>query len=747
MGRTTSAPSLRPARADHPAGRGVPAPLPTVLCAICFERVLAERRFVVPCGSLHSFCCDCVRQHVLTVAHPRCPAVGCLYMLTEPDVLLACGAGPRLEEFRAVQLASAVAALGGAVCCPSSTCSNVVICDPDQRSLVACPCGLRPFCSKCRQPYHYHADCEAIEPLRQQWLQWILQGLSAYTGSSAVDSNAAKRHAAALEKAAQQHAVLVADEAYKAKRCRHCPKCFRVIEMLERRCGNFRCGRDADGGNDQDGCGHSFRWDDAPMYRARAQGQLALPALGPESARLRFAMARHFFVTCSVCNVDIVGPRLRCIHCCTFDACATCSGHLGKLHPQDHVFQVILQPLESINLDLPPGTAVGLFGLDGPWAGLNGASAKVVRFSLDLLSYDLDLPFATVPPLHMQHVQPLAVDTYAAQEVLELAAAQQEARRFCFGLREGQRVQLLTKECEACRELSHDLGTVLRFFAGNGGWCKVRPDTWAQEGGPRHWCCAQCSERVLASVPYCAWWKQRPPRASLDAMWVPARFVMPTISTAAEVKDLAQRHWAAEGRVAALSAGPGCVTSLDQDSLWDALSCADAELVLALFHHSAEAASSAGSSGTTHVGGRQAFMAPAGSEWERVIGAGITALHVAASWWLEARHAGDAKALATWSEVVWKMATRPDVSAGPRGAILTARLHRPGSAGGRAWVAGQAGQTVSGYVKSHCQDSPLVEMLDQLMEPGGSDVEMDPVRSHFPGKGFDDDGKGTGRWH
>jgi len=219
---------------------------------------------------------------------------------------------------------------------------------------------------------------------------------------------------------------------------------------------------------------------------------------------------------------------------------------------------------------------------------------------------------------------------------------------------------------------------------------------------------------------------------------------MPIISAAGEVKDLAQRHWRAEGRIAAMSPGPSCVTPLDQDSLWDALGCGDAQLVLALLRN-ATGSSSSGTSADAIEKGRQAFVAPALSEWEMVIGRGVTALHVAGSWCLEARHTGRASELAAWSEVVWQMATRPDVRTGRR-AILTTRLQCCGSAKGRAWVAGGAGQTVSSYLSG--QDALLAEMLDQLMEPGGSDAEVDEWgKGKGKGKGdSDDEGNGKGRF-
>lgn len=59
---------------------------------------------------------------------------------------------------------------------------------------------------------------------------------------------------------------LMADEAFKASRCRLCPKCERVIERIDG-CDSMVCGRDYHGkGGLAAGCGSSFNWQQAKSY-------------------------------------------------------------------------------------------------------------------------------------------------------------------------------------------------------------------------------------------------------------------------------------------------------------------------------------------------------------------------------------------------------------------------------------------------------------------------------------------------
>lgn len=56
------------------------------------------------------------------------------------------------------------------------------------------------------------------------------------------------------------------DEELKKENCRLCPKCSRVTWRVSG-CSDMVCGRDAHGGNQQDGCGFRFNWNMALPYQ------------------------------------------------------------------------------------------------------------------------------------------------------------------------------------------------------------------------------------------------------------------------------------------------------------------------------------------------------------------------------------------------------------------------------------------------------------------------------------------------
>lgn len=72
------------------------------------------------------------------------------------------------------------------------------------------------------------------------------------------------------------HETLRLDEARKARDCKLCPHCRRVVERMEG-CTLMRCGSDYHGGNTQHGCGRtSFNWNNALRYEAQIT---ALPVI------------------------------------------------------------------------------------------------------------------------------------------------------------------------------------------------------------------------------------------------------------------------------------------------------------------------------------------------------------------------------------------------------------------------------------------------------------------------------------
>lgn len=346
-------------------------------CPICFADE-CEESWRCPQG--HRFCISCMHQHVDAVAFPRCPDVGCSYELKEPDLRLLDMSPERLAAFASGQLQCAVEALSAGcngsgrevlVRCQRAECSNVVLMVLGTKpTRFLCSCGAEAFCTHCHQaPYHFHASCAQVQPLRERWFAWISAGRERYHGRE----QAARVHEGqlrALRDGIKRHIELEQDEHWKEQHCRCCPNCQRPVQKLEG-CDSMKCGQDAHGGNLQDGCGHSFRWSDAKRYaacvskkdRPKASKIRSMTERQAQSAKLRGANSFHPFTHCSNCSLagqGIKGLRFRCIHCENYNLCSSCEPQVGEFHDQAHVFEILF---ESVCFDwssilLPSGTHV-----------------------------------------------------------------------------------------------------------------------------------------------------------------------------------------------------------------------------------------------------------------------------------------------------------------------------------------------------------------------------------------------------
>mmetsp|Transcript_150233 Transcript_150233/g.482796 ORF Transcript_150233/g.482796 Transcript_150233/m.482796 type:complete len:365 (+) Transcript_150233:189-1283(+) len=309
-------------------------------CQICFEDLeLLE----VGCEEGHAFCYSCTKQHIKSRLLPLCPWPGCGYEMQEQDVQRILGPGRELRRFSRALLDRAVMTMPGARPCPNESCKNVVIVDGERtkdRQRVECPCGTDPWCSRCRQPYHFAVECEEVQRLRMEWHSWIKTGRARWNRRDAKGiKDTFRLHA--IEEAIERHKELDRDEAWKGEHCRICPHCSRIVEKIDG-CNAMRCGVDADeGGNQQNGCGNRFQWDLAECYKpviGRA------PCLEPEARKISAARGkdvRHDYFKCDLCQSEIVGPRFRCVHCKAFNICVSCDrDRLSAEHPLSHVFQI-----------------------------------------------------------------------------------------------------------------------------------------------------------------------------------------------------------------------------------------------------------------------------------------------------------------------------------------------------------------------------------------------------------------------
>lgn len=356
-------------------------------CPICFEVIDKAAIFRLDCG--HIFCSDCMGGHCNAVDLPVCPDLNCDYRLIAEEVGRA-GGKDRLQDFCDLQLQQVVEQLPGQVACPNPNCKNVFECEPGLPTHVACECGWPAFCSCCLQLYHgQRRSCSEVGTLRERWAQWVTEGRQQYHG---------RRHEAMLASEGQRKAVqdnlrsqreLEQDEQWKADHCRCCPSCGRVVQKLEG-CDLMRCGSNFHGGNQQKGCGSSFKWSQAPRYTPRVERRPVAP-VDFSKLQVEGRGIRHLMVMCDGCmTMHFRGPRLRCVHCPEFNLCLDCDIQGSAAHPADHVFEIMFAAESAHNLDLPDGTEVELIGFS-QHAALNTRRGFVRRFQPGRDCYDVEL--------------------------------------------------------------------------------------------------------------------------------------------------------------------------------------------------------------------------------------------------------------------------------------------------------------------------------------------------------------------
>jgi len=337
----------------------------------------------------------------------------------------------RLEAFQEARLRGAVDTLAKSdeslIRCSRAECSNVVILESSGRQMFTCSvCDAEPFCTRCRQtPYHFHASCSRVQPLREQWLAWISGERDGYHGRQRQAAENDRRNQVLYE-SIRRHNELESDECWKAENCRLCPRCSRPISKVEG-CDAMVCGRSYHGGDQQPGCGHVFDWARARPYEAHVRRR-ELPQADAES-RLRGRDAFHPFTDCSVCGAQgLAGLRFRCLHCETFDVCSTCEPRLGDLHQTDHVFEILFESDFKCPW-LPRNTRVRIVrsGTRMPkylnlcnvreLEGLSGVVTGRRRLPLEAYFVELELGQGTAE-LDPEFLEPVVTSREAAEQLL-----------------------------------------------------------------------------------------------------------------------------------------------------------------------------------------------------------------------------------------------------------------------------------------------------------------------------------------
>jgi hypothetical protein len=275
-------------------------------------------------------------QHGVETGRPY-SCFDCRAAISSTDAVQLFGAAhATARAYQAIELRSVLSG-GVFVSCATKACDYVEMLPPGaaatERYPMTCKrCG-QTTCTLCRsQPYHYGRTCAHAAQLRARWL--TLHGMI----------NEMQGTAAALMAEHQErlrvHEQLRADETLKARTCRLCSVCGRIIEHLEG-CDTMRCGMDAHGGNVQNGCGATLAWSKLAPY----QPQLPAPPTA-EAVAAEFRSKRDHgpLNPCSVCGKHIsAGPRFECV-CCPgeWSACLDCIARAITL-PQhrDHYFDMV----------------------------------------------------------------------------------------------------------------------------------------------------------------------------------------------------------------------------------------------------------------------------------------------------------------------------------------------------------------------------------------------------------------------
>jgi hypothetical protein len=339
-------------------------------CGICFDDLTEDDPVLCQMG--HSFCRNCMGRHIAEELEgkgvlPACPlSAQCHHVLTRDQVeeILPRTDDRAMRRFDLLAQRSALQALG-AVPCARDACQDWIV--PPRASgqpqLVVCPsCQVR-FCSSCkRRPFHFRIDrCADVLAVDNAWHEWLRRDRDVFLARRAAEDVEYQKVVQELSaKKAEQDKMLEEAESrkrefeemedWKARNCKCCPHCRRVINKIDG-CDSMVCGRNYHGGDAQDGCGREFKWSAAPAYTRQTADHV--PAVRVE--RLDPAPAGRekqywecdpgTYLRCAMCKDAVEGPLFLCVDCLACCACLRCANGLGSAAggqhlPDSHVFSI-----------------------------------------------------------------------------------------------------------------------------------------------------------------------------------------------------------------------------------------------------------------------------------------------------------------------------------------------------------------------------------------------------------------------
>ncbi|GKE73252.1 probable E3 ubiquitin-protein ligase RNF217 [Tanacetum coccineum] len=138
----------------------------TFTCEFCFELIsLPNKRFINSNRCVHSFCTSCIIKYIQAklednVSDIKCPHTSCNHSL-EPLLCRDKIAQTLFNKWCDALCESTVLGFDK-VYCPNNECSELIMNefgDGDVKRSV-CPSCLKPFCYKCKVPWHDGYTCE-----------------------------------------------------------------------------------------------------------------------------------------------------------------------------------------------------------------------------------------------------------------------------------------------------------------------------------------------------------------------------------------------------------------------------------------------------------------------------------------------------------------------------------------------------------------------------------------------------------
>ena len=314
-------------------------------CGICF----GESAVGIGCPREHMFCLSCLQSYVMThfddndnedipIECPSCLAgAKVVHSQIAPECMFYIFDRPKCDTYNVFQSTairnSELLAKSQLFKCPGQlrrACNTkAVIYDKTDRTKIACNGCKRISCMLCLKQYHYRLTC-----------------LQARESAVFYDAYIMKRQGRLNSEVLS---TLIADEKFKAERCRLCPKCQFPIEKTDG-CNLMRCGRDTDFNNQEKrlieyrgkfGCNTSFDWKDAKPYVPIDPKWSMFVVEDPSILNYDNQIA------CYRCKKNIIGLLFVCINCPSLELCVDCERvfentlHIIPTH-DPHTFDIIM---------------------------------------------------------------------------------------------------------------------------------------------------------------------------------------------------------------------------------------------------------------------------------------------------------------------------------------------------------------------------------------------------------------------